>query len=424
MQETEYPDILSSQVGKEGAYETKPGIQFAAYIIPQVGKAGERFLLRLILQNALDVPIEGKVHVDVPTTRFFKSTLLSSPSDVPFLLDAIEVICIDIPIQSQLETPEADYEIKVQVEGKSIGKGNRIRERKEGKEWGKAIGKSVLTSTLLLPFGGVAIYTPSDTMKGKLSVSGRAESVNGTTTQPMITILFGRDDVALYQASHKWLSQFVEDAKIVKNTEILLPSIGKSLMNVAKELFQEKQVTLSDEEALWIARYMAFVYLFYLLDSDINGIALDIAKRMKNGLISMQNLSSDVLSIYNIALKPHISNFTGKRKILLLAISTGLASSKIYEVIKKKEVSPVEFAELTQRIWDENDKSRVRNIIHFSLLYYPISQVETLFPQKDDALEHLKALKETLQSYSEPHDYLNRVIKTIDYMMKRGMSTD
>jgi len=119
----EIPDFVAKFAGK--GFEAKPGIQFAGGIKSTQLKRGERTYLVFVLQNALNVPVHGEITIELPTSRWFKRTNLSTISPVKFSLGGTEAEKLEIPIQTSVNTPEGEYEVKIHVMGKGGEGGQR-----------------------------------------------------------------------------------------------------------------------------------------------------------------------------------------------------------------------------------------------------------------------------------------------------------
>lgn len=168
------PDLIAMRYGLTyEKFEVKPGIQIGGGLAPAKISRGQQTRITFILQNALDVQVEGKIHLVVPSKKgMFSRTYLSTISPVSFTLEPTEVEMLEIPIQSDPQTPSGSYEVLAFVEGKSREKGKRVRGAQTDSGWTKALAKSVAISAVLLPlFGGISVYAPSREVKVAFSVS-------------------------------------------------------------------------------------------------------------------------------------------------------------------------------------------------------------------------------------------------------------
>lgn len=369
-------------------------------------KSGETARLRVILQNALDSEVEGKVRVDVPQrVGLMSKTHLSTIPAVDFRLEGAEVRSIGIPIKTTMETPEGEYEITLEVSGKELASGKRVRGKKKavGTDLGKSAALSVGLSAVLLPIlGGVAIQTVSSDFKGKLKISGRSERVDNFPLEKQEQTLFGTDDVRCYEIAYSWLEKSSEILRKPGTWMLLSETVRQWIM----DLFQEKHTKLCNEEIEWMSRYVAY-QSFSVIPLLTTTIAFEVGIKMKQGMLTPQDLRSDVTTIFDSAIKPWAGRVSKDQKLLFLALSAATAWHVIQKRMSKKEVNIVEIGKQISHTWQEGQKGSelegspewAMQRIQWPLIFDGVRVSPTLFPEKKERVEHLNSILKVFKAY-------------------------
>jgi hypothetical protein len=404
MIEIEYPDLLAISVGSSG-FEAKPGIQFAAQISST--RSGEIGYAMVVLQNAFNIEVEGKISIEIPQRAgLFKKTYLSTISPVGFRLKGAEVKAITIPIRTTLETPEGEYDLKMEVKGKLLGRGERIRGKKEktiGRSLGKSAALSAGVSAILLPIvGGFALYSVSNTLKGKFIVNGRAEKAVLSPLKTREKIIFGKEDMEAYETAFSWLQATVE---MLKKPEAMVFFAG-SIEHWTRDLFQDEEVKLSSIEAKWIARYLA-IQILSLVPTLIQTIAFQVGNKIKQGALKSKNLKQEMTSLFKNAIRPWTENLSEDQRIKFLALGAAMASYSIQSRMFNKKIDIIEYAKQIEYIWKEGyEKQTSEGDLQLAMLEFEwpiildaVRCAPTLFPDREERLQNLDAILKVFESY-------------------------
>lgn len=396
MSNVEYPDLIRILADSSG-FEAKPGVQFAGQILP--ARSGDTTISKVIIQNAFDTEIEGEISIDVPQKKgLFKKSYLSTVSPVPFRLESAEVKIVEIPIRTQFETPEGEYEVALSISGKQLAKGERIRggKKKVGTDWGKSGATSAVISAILLPvLGGVAVYQVSNTLKGKLRVIGRADIVDQSPLETKEQTVFGEQEIKYYKTAYEW---FTNSSKILKQPKANVLFAG-TIRPWIEELLQEKGVKPSKVELELISRFIAIQSLS-IIPGLATTLALNVEEAIKQGICKIEDLQPNISSLNEIALKLWADNLSKDRKLMLLAMSAGLAWHSVYSRIFKKKVNILEQAKGIAKNWkEEGSKEWVIQNVLWPIIFDGVRAAPSIFPDKEERMEFYNSLLKAFKSY-------------------------
>lgn len=393
--EVEIPDFVAEF--SEKGFETKPGIQFAGAITSNQLKAGERAHLMFIVQNALDAIVEGKINITVPSSKWFKSTNISTISPVEFTLKGTEAERILIPIQTRSDTPEGEYEVQINIKGAGDKEGNRVRGKKEGKDWGKAaarsVAESVAVSAISLFFGRVAIrvYTPSDNLKTSFVVKGQNSTVIESPLEISREKLWNEAINKSYETILSWINNYFE--KDWKTDENLWAFVTAFFHVKLDSIFQSKHIIMSDEELDWLGRLMTYV-TFGLKVYSIQNLAMYPLKKIntlyygkeipeKETLLNSLNFMGDVIHPWLVEMK---DDFFMRCFVLTGGIAIAGRSKKIKDMNFLKES--------IKYVNDNIKNNNLKELIHF-YFEQAITESKSLFPE-NEIMTHLSLLKEKI----------------------------
>jgi len=242
------PDILGQITKSDKRFEYK-GIQFVGGIYPREIAAGERTYIFFILQNTLDVPVDFKVKVEVPETiLLFMKTHLKSIKEVVVRIGPAEVGELRIPIQTSLETPDFEYEIKITIDSKPLGKGKRIRPKEYSKTI-STIAKYVAINIATMPLG-LKVVPSRNEFNVKLIVTKEKRSTQYGELRYEYTSLWTEDDWRVWREAKRLLRERYEQILKIFDSPAVLNALKQSILS----FFHERGVSdLHESEAFFIA---------------------------------------------------------------------------------------------------------------------------------------------------------------------------
>jgi hypothetical protein len=395
------PDFVTDFSRKP--FETKPGIQFAGKIAPRAIRPGENSYLIFVVQNALDAQVEGSINITLPSRKLFTKTNLSTVSPVRFLLDNGEAERILIPIVTSSSTPEGEYEVEILIEGSGGRGGKRIREKRDGKNWGKAVARSVAESVAIsavgLLFGGVGVrvYTPSNRLKTSISVKGKPCNPANIPIEVIREKLWYKSDYAIYQLLAKWARENLQ--KWGSNYE-LKNQVVTVFCSKLSSAFEDIGYNLSNEEVLWLGGLTAFLYFNWDIvnTQKLCLIALKNARDLSvRGECPKEGLLLEKLSFEGDVIKRWLDNLQDKDFLKVFSFFMSMFFAGAHD--KASDSSFVK--EGAQRIFDEfAGKSQKQKVMMFMVpifLAYAIRESNSIFP-KSEIEEHLLLLKESVNN--------------------------
>jgi hypothetical protein len=127
----EHPDIISEYLVATNRYESD-GVQIVPYLEPAEVAIGGSTTLVLLLQSAVDVPVEVTFKPELPQTGRFRGApmlAVGEPESRAKLAPA-QVGTLFVPVTTTHQAKEGQREIQLNVLVKAEGQGNRIRPTK------------------------------------------------------------------------------------------------------------------------------------------------------------------------------------------------------------------------------------------------------------------------------------------------------
>ncbi len=124
----EYPDIISEYLDAQERY-TVGGVQIVPSLEPDRLSLGGCSQLILLLQNALDAPVDLAFKLELPGAGRFRGgpALAAAETEFQAHLEAAQVAGLAVPLTTTADAHEGQYEIRIQVAAQASTKGQRVR---------------------------------------------------------------------------------------------------------------------------------------------------------------------------------------------------------------------------------------------------------------------------------------------------------
>jgi hypothetical protein len=132
-QSTHYPDILGHITNNER--QNIGVLQAALAVHPFAVRAGHSFEVHVLLQNASDVPVEARLHLNLPETdkKGRRKRFVAKRRHIAIEMQPAEVGCAILPATCLPDTAlGSGYPISVELALKAEGNPNRVRQTEGG----------------------------------------------------------------------------------------------------------------------------------------------------------------------------------------------------------------------------------------------------------------------------------------------------
>ncbi|GAB4529804.1 MAG: hypothetical protein Kow0063_07230 [Anaerolineae bacterium] len=173
----EYPDIISEYVDASRRYETD-GVQIAPYLEPAEIAVGGVTNLILLLQSAVDVPVEVSFKPDLPQTSRFRGApmLAVKQTELSAALEPAQVGILIVPVATTPRAREGQHQIHLNVSVKVEGRPTRVRAQETRGRFRSDLIDDVVGLGLARVVSVPYTATPSRRISLTLTVRGKTEA--------------------------------------------------------------------------------------------------------------------------------------------------------------------------------------------------------------------------------------------------------
>ncbi len=254
-----YPDYMNEVVEASQRYEAD-AVQYVGSIRPQTIAPGESAELTFVLQNALNMPVDFRIKLDLPSGRRFRPCQFFAEEEITVPLGEAEVGELRLPILCGAETAPAVYNLKVEFRSLAKERGQRIRPSKSKGRLGQTVIKNVQGLQLASTIGTSFKASSSHKQTFKLAVEGEAVPSPEIDLTPIFTSLWGQKDWELQQKAVRE----VNERRIHIVPELTPPIVYVSLLHESRKRFELVDIDLRLGEAIFLAKILTFTVLYFL----------------------------------------------------------------------------------------------------------------------------------------------------------------
>ncbi|MGQ9628233.1 MAG: hypothetical protein ACUVV0_15185, partial [Anaerolineae bacterium] len=185
----EYPDYMAEVVEARQRYETD-NVQHVVSLWPQTIAPGESAEFFFVLQNALNVPVDFQMKLELPKGKKSRPCELKVAEEILASLKEAEVAEFHVPIHCGPETVPEIYEIKAEFRALPKGHGQRIRPPKSDGRLGQTLLKSVVGLELASTVGVGFKTSPVKRLSFQLTVEGQPTKPGKVELTPRLNSLW------------------------------------------------------------------------------------------------------------------------------------------------------------------------------------------------------------------------------------------
>ncbi len=263
----EYPDIISEYLVATERYESD-GVQIVPYLEPAEVPIGGSTTLALLLQSAVDVPVELTFRPELPQTGRFRGTPMLTVGEVELhaKLEPAQVGTLFVPMKTTPQAREGRHEIRLNVSVKAEKRGSRVRPtRTDGRFRSNLIDDVVgldLARVLGVPFS----VKPARKISLPVTIQGQAETDDETTDMTAkFESLWTLEDAkrqseALREVAHRRAS--IADRLQTEPVFVALFAEGQ-------KCFADAGVPLRIGEAIALGKILTYTTRYFLANSDL-----------------------------------------------------------------------------------------------------------------------------------------------------------
>jgi len=258
----EYPDIISEYVVATERYESD-GVQIVPYLEPAEMAIGGVTTLALLLQSAVDVPLEITFRPELPqTSRFRGSPMLAlGEPELHARLEPAQVGILFVPMTTTPQAKEGRHEIRLNVSVKAEGQGNRVRPAKTTGRFRSHLIDDVVGLELARVLGVPFSTRPTRRISLPITIRGQAEVGDEA---PDLTTRFEtlwtleeakRQSEALREVAHR---------RAVIVDQLQPEPLFVTLLAEGQRRFAEADVPLRVGEAIALAKILTYTTRYFL----------------------------------------------------------------------------------------------------------------------------------------------------------------
>ncbi|MFB0535992.1 MAG: hypothetical protein ACETWR_13540 [Anaerolineae bacterium] len=272
----EYPDILGEVTSARQRYEAG-AVQYVGSFSREAVASGEATELVLLLQSAVDVPMDVTLKLSVPVRtgglRSRPSQLKIGETETTVPIKPAEVGELRIPIQTSAETPSATYEIKLEITGTPKASANRIRAQQSKGRLGETILRDTVGLSLASTIGVGFAARPGNKLSFKFTVTGEEGSAQEIDLAPTLTSLWTLEDWDLQYRAGREVNE--RRAHIVP---YLVPeAIYVPLLDEGRKRFADAEIVLRVGEAISLAKILTHTVSYFMRNADLqDGLLIPI----------------------------------------------------------------------------------------------------------------------------------------------------
>ena len=271
----EYPDIISEYVVATERYESD-GVQIFPYMEPAELPVGGTATLVLLLQSAVDAPVEIAIEAEMPQTSRFRGAPVLEIGQAPLRasLAPAQVGTLFIPVKTTAQAKEGQYEIVLNVAVKAQGQGGRIRPQTNQGRFRSPLIDDVVGLDLARAVG--VRFAAKTTRKIGVPVIVRGEAEVPDAAPDLSTRFESLWVVENAKVQGEALRE-IGDRRAVIADQLQTEPLFVGLFSEGQRRFAEAGVPLRVGEAIALGKILTYTTRYFMANSDLqDGLLLPI----------------------------------------------------------------------------------------------------------------------------------------------------
>jgi hypothetical protein len=263
----EYPDILSEYIVATERYESD-GVQIFPYMEPTEIPLGGTATLALLLQSAVDVPVDIAIEAEMPQTSRFRGAPVLEIGQAPLRakLAPAQVGMLFVPVKTAAQAKEGQYEIVLNVTAKAQGQGSRVRPQSSQGRFRSPLIDDVVGLDLARVVG--VRFAAKATRKFGVPVLVRGEAEAPAEAPDLSTRFESLWVVENAKVQGEALRE-IGDRRAVIADQLQTEPIFAGLFTEAQRRFAEAGVPLRVGEAIALGKILTYTTRYFLANSDL-----------------------------------------------------------------------------------------------------------------------------------------------------------
>lgn len=263
----EYPDIISEYVDATQRYETD-GVQIVPYLEPARVAIGGVTNLVLLLQSAVDVPVQVSFKPDLPQTSRFRGTpmLAVKQAELSLALEPAQAGILFVPVATTQQAKEGHHQVHLNVSVKAEGHPTRIRSLETKGRFRSDLIDDVVGLGLARVVSVPYTATPSHKISLALTVQGRAKA---SSAEPNLATrfqsLWSREDAR----GQVQAMQEVSQRRAVIVDQLRMEPLFVALFVEGQRRFAEIDLALRIGEAIALGKILTYTAHHFLANGDL-----------------------------------------------------------------------------------------------------------------------------------------------------------
>jgi hypothetical protein len=263
----EHPDIISEYLVATNRYECD-GVQIVPYLEPAEVAIGGTTTLVLLLQSAVDVPVEITFKPELPQTGRFRGApiLAVGEPESRAKLEAAQVGILFVPVTTTPQAKEGQREIQLNVLVKAEGQGNRIRPTKTAGRFRSDLIDDVIGLELARVLGVPFSVQTTRKISLPITIRGQAEA---TEEAPDLATRF-ESLWTLEDADHqvKALREVGQRRAIIVD-QMQTEPLFVALFVEGQKRFADAGVPLRIGEAIALGKILTYTARYFMASGDL-----------------------------------------------------------------------------------------------------------------------------------------------------------
>ncbi len=263
----DYPDVISDYLVATERYESD-GVQIVPYLEPAEVAIGEVVNLVLLLQSALDVPVEFRVKPELPQTSRFRGVpmLAVDKPELSVALEPAQVGTLFMPVATTPQTKEGRHEIRLNVAAKPEKQATRVRPIETPGRFRSNLIDDVVSLDLGRVLGVPFKVKSTHKISLPITVRGRVESVGETSNlATRFESLWVQEDGRRQSEALQEVSQ--RRAIIVDQLQSEPVFVG--LFVEGQKRFADADLPLRIGEAVALGKILTYTVRYFLANGDL-----------------------------------------------------------------------------------------------------------------------------------------------------------
>jgi hypothetical protein len=258
----EYPDIISEYLDAPTRYECG-GVQIVSSLEPPILPLEGYSVVILLLQSAVDAPVQISFKLEMPTVGAFRgvSALQTTVSELQADLEPAQVGSLFIPIKATSDARPGEYHVRLSVQAKVQGKGNRVRPS----QCAGRVDRDLVSDVVGLDLGRVLGVSYKEVPTSKIDVPVVVGEMKAAEDQPpsmevKFESLWKRENADLQQRALQEVNARRANILEAMTSEALFVA----LFSEGQKRFKQADVSIRTGEAVGLGKILTYTVRSFL----------------------------------------------------------------------------------------------------------------------------------------------------------------